>query len=112
MRQTADYYNFDTAYSEDAFNYFAIGNSLTMITSWGRGICSTRPDNDYFHLVSAELESRQGNVVSYAYNFSLWERAMNRDSTLDLLDVYLDEKLDLVTTQLDENTSDTSTYKK
>lgn len=112
LRQTTDYYNFDTAYSEDAFNYFAIGNSLTMITSWGRGICSTRPDNDYVHLVSAELESRHGNVVSYAYNFSPWERAADRDSTLDLIDVYLDEKLDLVTIQLGENTSDTTTYEK
>ena len=80
LSQTTDYYNYDTAYSEDAFNYFAIGNSLTMIPSWGRGICSTRPDNDYFHLVGSELENRHGNVVSYAYNFSPWERAANRAS--------------------------------
>ena len=110
LSQTTDYYNYDTAYSEDAFNYFAIGNSLTLITSWGRGICSTRPDNDYFHLVSSELENRHGTVVSYAYNFSPWERAADRASTLDLIDGYLSEMLDLVTIQLGENVSYTTTY--
>ena len=110
LSQTTDYYNYDTAYSEDAFNYFAIGNSLTLITSWGRGICSTRPDNDYFHLVGSELESRHGSVVSYAYNFSPWERAADRASTLDLIDGYLSEMLDLVTIQLGENVFYTTTY--
>lgn len=51
-----------------------------------------------------------GNVVSYAYNFSPWERAADRASTLELIDVYLSEMLDLVTIQLGENTFDTATY--
>lgn len=46
------------------------------------------------------------DVVSYAYNFSTWERASDRDAILDLLDVYLDEGLDLVTIQLGENVTD------
>ncbi len=111
LKQTTDYYNYDTNYSDDSFNYFAIGNSLTMISSWGRGICSTRPDNDYFGLVSSYFREKNKNCVSYAYNFSPWERSSNREETLELLDKFLDEKLNLVTIQLGENVTDTSTYK-
>lgn len=112
LNQTVDYYKIDVKFTDSTYNYFAIGNSLTMITSWGRGICSTKPDNDYFHLVSSELKRmNQGKkVVSYAYNFSTWERAGDRDSRLDLLDVYLDSKLDLVSIQLGENVEDLTTY--
>ena len=35
----------------------AIGNSLTLITSWGRGICATAPDLDYYGLIVAYLRS-------------------------------------------------------
>ena len=110
LRQTTDYYEYETNYSDDSFNYFAIGNSLTMITSWGRGICSTQPDNDYFNLVSSYLKSEYGSCVSYAYNFSTWERSPNRTETLDLLDIFLDQRLDLVTIQLGENVTDISSY--
>ena len=110
LRQTTDYYEYSTEYDAEAFNYLAIGNSLTMINSWGRGICSTKPTNDYFNLVKKFLESKGKNVVAYAYNFSPWETSENRDSTLDLIDVYLDEKLDLVTIQLGKNVINTSTY--
>lgn len=110
LRQTTDYYDFKTEYKDETFNYLAIGNSLTLITSWGRGICSTQPDNDYFNLVVKELENRHGDVVAYPYNFAPWERAANRDTALDLIDVYLNDKLDLVTIQLGENASDITTY--
>lgn len=110
-RQAEEYYEYQTNYTDDSFNYFAIGNSLTLIPSWGRGICSTRPDNDYFHLVIAALERQQHkDVVAYPFNFSIWERNGKRDSTLDLLDVYLSDKLDLVTIQLWENVVDKSTF--
>ena len=55
IRQMESYYEYETEYSDDAYNYLAIGNSLTLITSWGRGICSTRRDNDYFNLVCRAL---------------------------------------------------------
>jgi len=113
LEQTTEYYNYETEYSNDSYNYFAIGNSLTLINSWGRGICSTQPNNDYFNLIIRELENCYGSVVAYPVNFSQWERySNNRDSTLDLLDNYLCDKLDLVTIQLGENVSDTTTYKK
>lgn len=46
INQSVNYFEYDAHYSEDTYNYFAIGNSLTLIKSWGRGICSTRLDND------------------------------------------------------------------
>lgn len=110
IRRIQDYYNFETEYKADAFNYFAIGNSLTLITSWGRGICSTEPDNDYFNLVKKSLENRYGKVVAYPYNFSPWERLSNRDKAFDLIESYLSPELDLVTVQLGENAIDITTY--
>ena len=112
QRQKEEYYEYDTAYKDDAYNYLAIGNSLTLIPSWGRGICSTRPDNDYFHLVVKHLESQYGTVVAYPYNMSPWERSNDRHSCLDLIDVYLSDKLNLVTIQLGENVTDQTTYEK
>lgn len=111
LKQVTDYYNYDTQYKDNTYNYLAIGNSLTKITSWDRGICSTQPDNDYFHLVKSDLQKTYGEVTAYAYNFSVWERSSSRDTTLDLIDVYLNEKLDLVTLQLGENAADLSNYK-
>lgn len=111
LRQMTDYYEFQTEYSTEAYNYLAIGNSLTLIPSWGRGICSTQPDNDYFNLVVANLKEKHGKVVAYSYNYSPWERALQRDNTFDLIDIYLDDKLDFITIQLGENVSDVTTYK-
>ena len=48
LQQVTEYYNVQPEYRDDAYNYLAIGNSLTLITSWGRGICATQPDGDYF----------------------------------------------------------------
>ncbi len=112
QRQKEEYYEYDTAYKDDAYNYLAIGNSLTLIPSWRRGICSTRPDNDYFHLVVKHLESQYDTVVAYPYNMSPWERSNDRHSCLDLIDVYLSDKLNLVTIQLGENVTDQTTYEK
>ena len=52
------------------------------------------------------------DVVSYAFNAAAWEQqANNRGEVLamGLWDGYLSEKLDLVTIQLSENCSDTTT---
>ena len=112
LTQTTDYYNFQTEYSDNTYNYFAIGNSLTLITSWGRGICSSEPDNDYFHLVLKKLEAKHGNVVAYPYNFSTWEHLRVRDKAFNLIDPFLSNKLNLVTIQLGENSTDLTTYEK
>jgi hypothetical protein len=111
LNQTVDYYNYQTKYADNAYNYLAIGNSLTLIKSWGRGICSTTPDNDYFHLVVKSLEENKGSVISYPYNFAPWERSSDRESTYSLIDVFLSDKLNLVTIQLGENVVDFTTYK-
>ncbi len=110
QRQKDEYYEYDIHYKDDSYNYLAIGNSLTLIPSWGRGICSTRPDNDYFHLIVKHLENQHGSVISYSYNMSPWERSNDRNTCLDLIDIYLSEKLNLVTIQLGENVTDKSTF--
>ena len=110
FRQYTEYYRFQPEYADDACNYLAIGNSLTLIDSWGRGICATQPDGDYVGLVKKHLEEQQGKVVAYRYNFATWERSSNRKGTLNLLDTLLSDKLNLVTIQLGENVTDQSTY--
>lgn len=83
-----------------------------MIKSWGRGICSTRPDNDYFHLIVKYLKEENDNVIAYPFNFAMWERSNNRSSNLKLLDVFLSINLDLVTIQLGENIVDLTTFQR
>ena len=46
------------------YNWFAIGNSLTLIERFGHGICSTQPDNDYFGIVKAYLETQYDDVTA------------------------------------------------
>jgi hypothetical protein len=111
LNQTVDYYNFAPDYSDENFNYFAIGNSLTLISSWGRGICSTQPDNDYFGLVKKYLQQKFGGISAYRYNFASWERCYDdRSQTFVILQPFLSEKLNLVTIQLGENAANTQTY--
>ena len=55
LQQVTDYYNVQPEYRNDAYSYFAIGNSLSLITSWGRGICATEPGGDYFEQVKKQL---------------------------------------------------------
>ncbi len=111
LDQEIEYYNYETHYEEGAYNYFAIGNSLTLIKDWGRGICATEMENDYFGLVKAAVEKRKEQpVVAYRYNFAAWERSYDRNACLRLLNPYLDASLDLVTIQLGENVRDISTF--
>ncbi len=105
----AHYYKYQTEYSSDAFNYLAIGNSITLTPEFGHGMCSTKPDNDYFNLVQKSLLKNHPKVIAYPYNFAVWERSNNREETLCLLDTYLDKKLNLVSIQLGENVQDITT---
>lgn len=110
LQQVTDYYNFQPKYSDDAYNYLAIGNSLTLITSWGRGICATQPDGDYFGRVKQQLAAEHGGAIAYRINYASWERMQDRSKALDLLNILLNDKLNLVTIQLGENVTDISHF--
>lgn len=112
LEQTTEYYNFQPGYRDGTFNYLAIGNSLTLIGSWGRGICATQPDGDYFGRVEAYLSQTKGETVGYRFNFATWELMSARENAYPLLDKLLSDKLDLVTIQLGENVRDNTTYEK
>ena len=88
------------------YNWFALGNSLTWIESWGRGICSTQPDNDYFGLVKAYLETKYDDVTAKRLHYGVWEQSPYRNAMFDYIDPYLSPDLDLVTIQLGENVAD------
>ena len=87
------------------YNWFAIGNSLTLIEGFGHGICSTQPDNDYFGIVKAFLEKQYGDVTASRVHFGVWEQSAYRNAMFDFVDPYLSPDLDLVTVQLGENVS-------
>ena len=67
-----------------------------------------------YHLVSTNVPTIVTSALdakSYAYNFATREMmGHDRGETLSLLDGLLSEKLDLVTIQLSENTSDLSMF--
>ena len=63
-------------YSDTAFNYVAIGNSITkhVINDywWNEiGMAATSQDKDYVHLISSYLEDLHGEVCMNAVNFSV-----------------------------------------
>ena len=104
-------------WSDDGFNYFAIGNSITkhgLANYWwddDRGMAASKDETDYVHLVDKYLKANNDNVVTYAYNFSAWEvNYADRAEFLENLDIYLSDKIDLITIQLGENATDLSTW--
>ena len=103
-------------WSDTDYNYLAIGNSITLhglADYWWNevGMAASTEDRDYVHLVVAGLETKMGNVCEHAFNFYLWEsQATDRAETFEILNPYLDERLDLVTIQLSENIYDISTF--
>lgn len=105
-------------YDGEAYNYLAIGNSITLHGKcdywWNEiGMAATDSDKDYFHLVTDYLEKSEEKVTSYAVNFYTWEvQSADRAETYSLLDPYLSDKLDLVTIQLSENVTDLSNFEK
>ena len=104
-------------YSEDEYNYLAIGNSITKAEiddqNWWNeiGMAATSEEFDYYHIVVDHLKRAYDEVSNYALNFSLWERlSSDRSEALGLIDACLSDKLHLVTIQLGENVSDISTF--
>ena len=104
-------------WSENSYNYLAIGNSITLHGKndyWFNecGMAASNLENDYIHQLIQMLESKNINVNGYAYNFFIWEvQSHDRAETLILLDKLLSKELNLVTVQLSENVSDISTFK-
>ena len=106
----------DIQYIDNGFNYLAIGNSITKHGKcdywWNEiGMAATEKENDYFHLVSSYLKNKNDNFYSVAVNYAIWEtNANDRSQTFNMIDPYLNDKLDLVTIQLSENANDLSTF--
>lgn len=104
------------SWEEEAFNYLAIGNSITLHEYadywWNEvGMAASDREKDYVHLVEKYLVDRYGKVVTYPYNFYVWEiQGADRAEAVTLLDHYLSDNLDLVTIQLGENAKDLSTW--
>lgn len=106
----------DIEYLDEGYNYLAIGNSITkhgLADYWWSesGMAATRAENDYVHLVASYLNDVNEEVCYYAVNYSVWERADNdRADTYEVIKPYLSTKLDLVTIQLSENVTNTTTF--
>jgi len=100
----------------DTYNYLAIGNSLTKheITDfwWNEiGMAASDENHDFYHLVVNELQNKNGEVVSEAVKFKEWEvSAENRSETLQYIEGYLHDGLNLITLQLGENALDITTF--
>ncbi len=106
----------DVENSNTGVEYLAIGNSITWHGNadywWNEiGMAASSADKDYVHRVVSYLQDKYGQVNCSAYNFYVWEvQGTDRAETLQLLDEYLDEKLNLVTIQLGENVIDMETF--
>ena len=117
LQNQIDKLNSKVEYSDTAFNYLAIGNSITshgLADYWwneGVGMAATEANKDYVHLVADSLKNEYGDICWYSTNFSKWERqAHDRAETYEDIDKYLNKKLDLVTIQLSENASDLTNF--
>lgn len=113
LERYTDYYKYDNVkYEDNAFNYLAIGKSLTLIDSENRGICASHEDRDYYSLVVKELKNKHNKVYSYRHNFAIWEQGGNPHECLQFFDYALSEKLNLITIQLSENIKNIDTFEK
>ena len=98
----------------EGFDYLAIGNSITVhgVSDfwWAEyGMAASRPENDYVHQVADGISEEDINTG--VYNYSIWEtQAHDRTETYELLDKWLEPEIDLITVQLSENCSDTTTF--
>lgn len=105
------------AWTDDAFNYLAIGNSITRhgrASYWwnnANGMAASDAEHDYFHLVLRHLEEKHGKVHGETAGLSTWEvKSHDRDEMLTLLNPWMNEKIDLITIQLGENTDELETF--
>ncbi len=96
--------------SEETFDYVALGNSVTCSEAegsiwWGDGgMPATTAEQDYVHLISAELkEKTKKPVTTMILDLKKWELAKDRNRILKKYTAYFDENTDLITIQTGEN---------
>lgn len=98
------------------YNYLAIGNSITKhgkVEYWWNecGMAATTADKDYYHIVVNHLKEKYSDMDSDICSFSIWETLYtDRAETLEILDYYLDDSLNLITIQLGENAQNLDTF--
>ena len=103
-------------YSDTAYNYLAIGNSITIheLTDywWNNvGMAASSADADYVHRLVAALQPLKGEVCYEIVPMGNWELLeYDRAETLLMVDPYLDSRLDLVTVQLGDNVTSIDTF--
>ncbi len=101
-----------TKWRDGAFNYLAIGNSLTLHGTcdywWNEcGMAASSLEKDYVHQLLTLLQEKKGDIIADTYNFAAWEvQSHDRSEHLVLLDELLDERINLITVQLGENARD------
>ena len=97
---------------DGAFNYLAIGNSLTLHGTcdywWNEcGMAASSLEKDYVHQLLTLLQEKKDKIIADTYNFAAWEvQSHDRSEHLALLDELLDERINLITVQLGENARD------
>jgi len=99
--------------------YMAIGNSITShdireSVGWyasGRSMAASKAEYDYVHRLVAYFQTQGSNSIEFSqWNYATWETTANaRNTTYSTLDSHLSSDLDLITIQLGENVSDTTT---
>lgn len=117
MQRQIDFLQPVKAYTNDSFNYLALGNQITVHGEckywWNNcGMAASNQDNDYYHIVLNNLRENNKSVVSYSYNYYDWEEKINnRRETYPMIDHYLSDKLDLVTIQLGDDCLSNKNFK-
>lgn len=102
--------------SVDAFDYLAIGNSITchdICDYWfdEYGMAASEPEKDYVHLVTSWLKQHYERVQTKTTSLYMWEaQHTDRAETLAFLDNMLNEQLNLISVQLGENAVEISTF--
>ena len=74
-------------------------------------MAASSKENDYYHILCSGLKTHESQLTSYAYNFSAWEMlSYDRAESIDIIDGYLSDNLDLVVIQLGENVNDLDSF--
>jgi hypothetical protein len=118
MESSPETLTFLNSCDDEHYNILFIGNSITIhdyADYWwsdNRGMAATERNKDYVHLTVSGLRNFQNKPVNYStVFFRTWETlAHDRAETYDIIDNYLNDKLNVVVVQLGENVSDTSTF--
>ena len=104
-------------WGNSSYNYLAIGNSITrhgLADYWwdsDNGMAASKDEYDYVHLVANYLDKKNNDVQMESVGFSIWETLFtDRAETLNIIEPYLAENINLITIQLGENVKELSTF--